>query len=360
MLLAEIGLEDGPVPRLHRRHQLTQGIHWLLAAQGDPFAALLRGFDEDVSEIDARLRERGPAWRSRTGAWVVARHPLAAQLLARIDLTGRTPTGHGAPAGRGAEWRPAAVSACAAVLDGLPGRCDLARIARDAALRALSDGDDPQATAMLADAEPALDAMVCPQAPTTTGRLLAAVDELRVRHRNPLLAVAGVRVAATLSTNALTALLLAGQWPDLAAEPARAARVVAETLRYEPPVQLYLASATAAIELAASPAAGSTAGADRIGEGELVVVALRAANRDPAVFHYPDRFDADRPSSEVDSVVLPGACFAAVLAFARAHAEAMLSGLASRYPGLRVDGPVVRRHRAPVTRPVAHLPVRTA
>lgn len=351
-MLTELGLDNEPVQRLHRRLQLTQGIHWLLAAQGDPLAALLRGFDEDVTEIVARLRERGPGWRSRTGAWVVTGHPLAARLLAGSDLLGRTPVDQaGAAAGSGEEADSAA-SACAGVLDGLVQRCDLARVARSAAARALSSDDDPRALAVLADAEPALDAMVCPQPPATTRRLLAAVEELRVRHRNPLLAVVGVRVAATLSTNALTAVLRTGQWPELAAEPARATRVVAETLRHEPPVQLYLASATAALDLMPVPAA--------VSEGEQVVVVLRAVNRDPAAFRHPDRFDADRPPSEMDSVVLPGACLAPVLTFARAHAVALLSGLASRYPGLRLDGPVTRAHRAPVTRPVTRLPVRTA
>jgi hypothetical protein len=361
VLLVEFGLEDGPEQRLHRRLQLAQGIHWLLAAQGDPFAALLRGFDDEVTEIDVRLRERGSVWYSRTGAWVVVDHSPAVHALARTDLVGRTPVEQGADAPRGEEFRSAAAGACDAVLDGLPDRCDLARIARAAAARALCDEDDPPAWAALADAEPALDAMVCPQAPAITRRLLAAVDELRVGHRDPLLAVAGVRVAATLSANAVTALLGTGQWGDLAAEPGRAARVVAETLRHEPPVALYPATATTALDLAESPAAAAT-GADthRVSEGEQVVVALRTANRDSAVFSHPDRFDADRPAAERDSVLLPGTSLAPVLAFARAHAEALLTGLAGRYPGLRTDGPVVRLRRAPVTRSVVRLPVRTA
>ncbi|MCG8918358.1 cytochrome P450 [Actinokineospora sp. PR83] len=76
-----------------------------------------------------------------------------------------------------------------------------------------------------------------------------------------------------------------------------------------------------------------------IAEGESVVIALCAANRDP------DRTGAP---------LLPGGPLAAPLAFAEEHAGAVLGALAGP---LRQVGPAVRAGRAPVTRPLTRLPV---
>ncbi len=74
----------------------------------------------------------------------------------------------------------------------------------------------------------------------------------------------------------------------LGADPGRAAKVVEELLRYEPPVQFINRFALTDIEIA-----GVT-----IPKGSGIRLMLAAANRDPQRFGDPDRFDPDRPDNQ--------------------------------------------------------------
>src|SRR4051794_18662752 len=67
--------------------------------------------------------------------------------------------------------------------------------------------------------------------------------------------------------------------------PARLAAVVEESLRLEP--------AAAAIDRYAT--ADTRLGGAELAAGDLVRISITAANRDPATFPQPDRFDPDRP-----------------------------------------------------------------
>ncbi|MGP4020955.1 cytochrome P450 [Saccharopolyspora sp. 5N708] len=294
--------------------QLTRGLHWLLAAQGDPYAALLRGYDRIPA---AALREPGVVWRSRTGAWVTAHHRTAALALAHPDLAGPP------------EFRDntaAVVDRAAAqrVIDRLAVRFDLAQAARDSAIAALGGAADA-VTELL----PVLDAAVCPQEPGIA-RLLAADGDLRRT-------AAAVQVAATLTANAVTELLDADRWHDFAAGRLPVESVIIETLRHAPPVRLVPTTATGPVDLAGNA----------VPRGESLVVLLDAANRDPAVFPEPDEFVPNRfDDGGPGQVLLPNG----PVAFARDHAELFLTALAERFPRLRADGPAVRARRAPVTR----------
>lgn len=361
MVLTTEARANEPEQRLLRRLQLTQGLHWLLAAQGDPFAALLRGFDDDLTAIHGHLRAAGPLWRSRTGAWVIAHHDVAEEALGEPGLTPLSPVDRLVdPAGspvtgqRDLTARPVPGDVRTAILDALPDRFDVVAVARAAAVAALTavvtEGPE-RSPATWADAEPALDAMVCPQPPRIARRSPAAVAELSVGTRSPLTAVAGVRVAAALSASAVAALLTADLWPGPAARPGEVSRQVTETLRVEPPVALCLMAATRPVRLAGR----------LVCEGETVAVVLSAANRDPRMLSDPDRFDPDRaPAGSSTGVLVPGGPYEPLMAFARAQAEELLTGLAERFPRLRADGPAVRLRRAPVTRALARLPVRAA
>lgn len=101
--------------------------------------------------------------------------------------------------------------------------------------------------------------------------------------------------------------------------------LVEETLRFDPPI-------TALPRRARSETALDGVG---IAEGETVLVHLGAANRDPAVFDEPDRFDIDREGSHahIGFGYGPHTCVGAPLA--RAEMSIGLDVLLDRMPNLR-------------------------
>jgi cytochrome P450 len=122
------------------------------------------------------------------------------------------------------------------------------------------------------------------------GRLVAAnadgrLSEPEMLSSCVLLLLGGNETTTKLVTNATLTL---ARHPDerarLAADPALLPTAVDEALRYDTPVQGNARVATRPVELA---------GVD-IPEGSLVVDLLAAANRDPAHFDDPDRFDVGR------------------------------------------------------------------
>lgn len=351
---------------LGRRLQLQQGLVWLAAAQGDPYAALLRGLDTDPREHWSRLAEQ-PLSRSATGAWVTARHAVARAALAEpalraAPLLDGVDAHHGSAAG--ADAAPHAVAAWDRALDGTAGALDVVAVARDAAIGTLAglwglDGaGQRELSAALAPTEGVLDAPFCPQSLAGTRRIadgVAALRSLLPADRLPI-ALAGVPVATDLVANAVeryAALAAgadpAGAWERLGTEAGHAARVVSETLRLAPPVQLHAAVADAPCDLADR----------RIEAGDQVVVVLGAAHRDPEAFADPDRFDPDRPADRA-ALLLPGALRAAALPFAVLCAEEGLRRLAAHRPRPAAAGPAVRRTAAPVSRSLVAYPVSTA
>ena len=104
-----------------------------------------------------------------------------------------------------------------------------------------------------------------------------------------LLLIAGHETTVNLITNGmLTLLRYPAERERLRDDPGRAAIVIEELLRYEPPVQFVNRFALANIEIA-----GVT-----IPQGSGIRLMLAAGNRDPRRFGDPDRFDPDRPTNE--------------------------------------------------------------
>lgn len=136
------------------------------------------------------------------------------------------------------------------------------------------------------------------------------------------------------------------QWAMLAADPGLAASATEEILRYEP--------------------AGS--GSPRIAGEDLVLAGLElkagtialpsspAANRDPAVYPDPDRFDITRRSAEPHLTFGGGVHYCLGAALARAELQEALPILAQRLPGLRADGPATWRTGALIRGP-EQLPI---
>ncbi len=128
---------------------------------------------------------------------------------------------------------------------------------------------------------------------------------------------------------------------------------VEEILRLDSPVQL-----TARVALNDVEVAGR-----QIKRGELVVVYLAAANRDPSVFPDPHRFDIERPNAGRHLAFSGGRHFCLGAALARAEGEVGLRTLFDRFPDVRAAGTGTRRDtrvlRGWSTLPVALGPARS-
>ncbi|HEX2574511.1 MAG TPA: cytochrome P450 [Polyangia bacterium] len=99
-------------------------------------------------------------------------------------------------------------------------------------------------------------------------------------------------------------------------------------------------------------------GGQRLARGQLAFLCLAAANRDPAVFAEPDRYDLDRDASQhVAFAFGPHTCLGAPLA--RAELAIGLGTLLRRLPGLRLDpeAPPVRNCDTLLLRGFHRLPV---
>jgi hypothetical protein len=163
-----------------------------------------------------------------------------------------------------------------------------------------------------------------------------------------LLFVAGFDTTAGLIGNGLLALLRhPGQLARLRAEPALMTGAVEEFLRYDSSVQF-----------ANRVALDETALGDRtVPKGAVVIGVLGSANRDPAVYEDPDRFDIARRG--IRPISFGGGihhCIGAQLA--RLETEIAVGSLVRRFPRLRLHGrdrPV--RRNSMTLRALTSLPV---
>jgi len=115
------------------------------------------------------------------------------------------------------------------------------------------------------------------------------------------------------------------QLARLKADPKAIAAAVEEVLRYDPPITMTGRIAPQAMEL----------GGESIGRKEALISVLRAANRDPAVYEDPERFDIGR--KHVPHMAFGGGahiCIGAPLA--RMEGQVAIWKLFERFPDLRL------------------------
>ena len=141
-----------------------------------------------------------------------------------------------------------------------------------------------------------------------------------------LLLVAGNETTTNLIGNGMLALLrhpdeMQRVWEDASLVPA----AVEEMLRYDGPVQLTTRVAKTDLEIHGT----------KISKGEWLYLILGAANRDPAQFPEPDRFDVRRAENK-HIAFGAGAHFCLGAPLARLEAQIALRTLRKRYPGLRL------------------------
>ncbi len=162
-----------------------------------------------------------------------------------------------------------------------------------------------------------------------------------------LLFFAGFLTTTNLIGNGLVALF------DHPAEQARlwehpelAASAVEEILRFDSPVQFVHRNVLEDLEL----------GGHRLAKGDIVMALLAAANRDPARFEEPDRFDIGRPDN-LHLAFAWGLHFCLGARLARMEGQLVLAGLVERFAKVEPAGPPVRNPGLAI-RGFESLPVR--
>ncbi|HST85156.1 MAG TPA: cytochrome P450 [Kineosporiaceae bacterium] len=148
-----------------------------------------------------------------------------------------------------------------------------------------------------------------------------------------LLLMAGHEATVNVVGNGVNALAhRPAQWRRLVAEPALAVPGAEEMTRFDSSLQLFERTATKDLDLLGTP----------IQAGQKVAALLGAANRDPAVFADPDRFDVGR---DVNSHLGFGAgihfCLGAPLA--RIEVQSVIGALAAQVPELHLNAEPIRR-----------------
>jgi pimeloyl-[acyl-carrier protein] synthase len=130
----------------------------------------------------------------------------------------------------------------------------------------------------------------------------------------------------------------------LRAEPGRIAGIVEEVLRLTCPVSTVMSA----------PAEDVVVEGCRFAAGEPRHAFLMLANRDPAVFEDPQRFDPDRDRNH-HLAFAAGRHFCLGAPLARLHGEIALTALFQRFPDLRRNGTPVWRGALPL-REMEQLP----
>ncbi len=138
----------------------------------------------------------------------------------------------------------------------------------------------------------------------------------------------GIETSEGMTTSLLWHVLTTpGALEAVRAEPALVANAVEESLRLEPAAGRVDRYATVDVGLG-----GST-----IRRGDLVIVSLTAANRDPATFPDPDRFDLRRENARTHLAFAQGPHACVGLHLARLETQVALEIALERWPGLRID-----------------------
>jgi cytochrome P450 len=193
---------------------------------------------------------------------------------------------------------------------------------------AVPDGSGKEAFAHLcASVEPALD-----REPSSSLVAAAAgeggLTREQVTSNAAVLLFGGIETTEAMIANAFMHLLSdPSQQALVQAEPALLAAAVEESLRLEPAAAVVDRYVTRETELAGVP----------LGRCDLVTVSLAGANRDPAVFADPDRFDVRRDNVGLQVGFAHGPHVCLGMHLARLETRLALEQALTRLPGLRLD-----------------------
>lgn len=154
------------------------------------------------------------------------------------------------------------------------------------------------------------------------------LTEAELHHQCIFLLNAGHETTTNLIGNGLWLLLRhPAELARLRADPALLLPAIEEMLRHEGPIQLNNRRLLAAVQLVDC----------ELPAGTLITIGIGAANRDPAQFPDPDRFDVSRkPNRHVAFGQGDHAC--AGMNVARVEARIAFAGLLRRFTHLELDG----------------------
>lgn len=156
----------------------------------------------------------------------------------------------------------------------------------------------------------------------------SVLSEDEIHATTILLLVAGNETTTHLISNGAYALLQnRDQWDLLKNDPSLIASAVEELLRYDGPVQATARVATEDIEV----------GGTTVEAGQVAMVLLGSANRDPGKFPDPERLDITR--NPMDHMGFgDGIHFCLGAPLARAEAQIAIGTLVNRFPDLKAVG----------------------
>jgi cytochrome P450 len=161
----------------------------------------------------------------------------------------------------------------------------------------------------------------------------AGLERERVISNAAVMLFGGIETTEGMIANAVLHLLAHPDQRALVdADPGLLGSAIEESLRLEPAAAVVDRYATADVELAGAP----------IRRGDLVRVSIAGANRDPAVFAEPDRFDVRRDNAGRHLAFAHGPHVCIGMHLARLEAHTAVARLL-RLPDLRLEHPVAPR-----------------
>lgn len=181
------------------------------------------------------------------------------------------------------------------------------------------------------------------------GERSGVFDRQQVLVNTALLLFAGHETTMNLICNGMLAFLRhPEQWAQLVRDPVGAARCATEEcLRYDPPVKSTQRIAAADVEL----------GGKTIRRGDRIRWIIASANRDPAAFRDPDRFDTTRqPNPHVAFGAGIHYCLGASLA--RIEGQEVFRALAERFPSMELEPMQLEYQPSVQFRSLKALPIR--
>jgi cytochrome P450 len=197
----------------------------------------------------------------------------------------------------------------------------------------VSRGGDPPAAALraMASIREHVERTLDGPPDTMLAAAAGAADAGRLAADVAILLFGGVDTAESMTAIAAHHLL---SHPDalaaVRADPALLPGAIQESLRLEPAATRVDRYATADAEVAGA----------RIRAGDLVIVSLSAANRDPAVFADPDRYDIHRGNVADHLAFALGPHYCLGVHLTTLQTTLALGLLLQRFPGLRAAGPL--------------------
>jgi cytochrome P450 len=282
----------------HQRHRAPFARPFRLHAVRERFTALV---GDEVDRLIDAMEPAGAAELRRSFAG-----PLAAAVV--THALGLQETDTGAVLG----WYDDIVAAVTAVTAG--------GAVPDAGRAAFAD--------LRAAIEPVLDRDPASSLLAAAAGDAGGLDRSEVVSNAAVMLFGGIETTEGMITNAVAQLLADREQCALAqGDPATLANAIEESLRLEPAAAVVDRYATADVRL----------GDADVARGDLVSVSVAAANRDPATFADPDRFDVRRANASQHLAFARGPHVCIGMHLARLEASAAVGRLLARLPGLRLD-----------------------